>query len=157
MNEHETVRNLMGLAAAGVLGPEEQSRVERHVRECNACRKEMDVWRVYASGLEHMPQPAVPACLAERTQIRVLREQEARTQRRHNILVLVGLSVLGWSWSLAVWLVLRLVMGGATVVMQTHVLRLDVWALTGTLLVWASAAIGAVLLAKRRREWRTVL
>src|SRR5262245_66540583 len=101
MNEHETVRNLMGLAAAGVLGPEEQSRVERHVRECNACRKEIDAWRVFASGLEKMPQPAVPAFLAERTQVRVLREQEARTRRRRNILVLAGLSLLGWSWSLA--------------------------------------------------------
>ena len=157
MNEHETVRGLLVLAAAGVLGPEEQSRVERHVRECDACREEIDAWRVYASGLEQMPQPAVPAFLGERTQIRVSREQEAWTRRRRNILVLAGLSILGWSWSLAVWLALRLVMGGATVVMQTHVLRPDVWALTGTLLVWASAAIGAVLLAKRRREWRTVL
>jgi len=157
MNEHETVRDLLGLAAAGVLDPNEQLRVERHVRECNACREEMDAWKVYASGLHQMPQPPVAAFLAERTQIRVLREREIRTQRRHNILVLASLSLLGWSWSLALWLLLRLLMGGAMVVMQTHVLRPDIWALTGTLLVWASAAIGAALLAKRRREWRTVL
>jgi anti-sigma factor RsiW len=157
MNEHETVRDLLALAAAGVLGPEEQSRVERHIRECTACGAEMETWKAYASGLHQMPQPAVPAYLAERTQIRVLREQETRAARRHNGLVLTVLSLLGWSFSLALWILLRLSLGGKVVVLHTNILRPDLWAVIWTLLVWASGATAAVVLAKHQREWRTSL
>jgi anti-sigma factor RsiW len=157
MNEHETVRDLLALAAAGVLDPKDQSRLERHIRECSACQREMETLKAYASGLHRMPQPEVPAYLAERTQILVLREAEKRAERRRNGLVLGVLSLLGWSFSLALWFLLRLSMGGAIVVMHTNVLRLDLWALIWSLLVWASGATAAVVLARRRRERRTAL
>jgi hypothetical protein len=154
MTEHETVRGLLILAMAGVLDPEEQSRMERHVHECEICSAEMEAWKVYASGLREMPQPATPGYLAERTQIRVLREQETRAERRQNTFLIPTLSLFGWAMSFALWFVLRVSMGDA-MVMQTSLLRPGLWALVWTVVVSLSGATAAVVLAKDRKERRT--
>jgi anti-sigma factor RsiW len=157
MNEHEAVRNLLALAVSGALDPHEQLRVERHIHECAACREEMETWTVFAGGLGNMPQPAVPEYLAERTQQKVLWEREVRAERRRTGLILAALSLFGWSVSLALWLLLRVSMGDSMVILQVDLLRPDLWALLGTLLVWASGATAAVVLARSRQEWRTAL
>lgn len=157
MTEHESVRDLLTLAVAGVLDPQEQLRVDRHVGECSACREEMETWKVYTGGLQALPQPTVPHYLAEQTQALILRERNTRAERRRNGFLLAALSVFGWSVSIALWLLFRVLTGDAMIVMQTNVLRLDLWALIWTVLVWASGATAAVVLAKRRQEWRTAL
>jgi anti-sigma factor RsiW len=157
MNEHEAVRNLLALAVSGALDPQEQLRVERHTHECAACREEMETWTVLAGGVRSMPQPAAPEYLAERTQQKVLGERKMRAERRHTGLLLAALSLFGWSVSLAFWLLLRVSMGDSMVILQVDLLRPDLWALLGTLLVWASGATAAVVLARSRQEWRTAL
>ena len=157
MNEHEAVRSLLALAVSGALDPQEHLRVERHIHECAACRQEMETWTLFASGLGNMPQPAAPEYLAERTEQKVLWEREMRAERRHTGMILAALSLFGWSVSLALWLLLRVLMGDSMVILQMDVLRPDLWALLGTLLVWASGATAAVVLARSRQEWRTAL
>jgi hypothetical protein len=104
-----------------------------------------------------MPQPAAPEYLAERTEQKVLWEREMRAERRHTGMILAALSLFGWSVSLALWLLLRVLMGDSMVILQMDLLRPDVWAFMGTLLVWVSGATAAVVLARGRQEWRTAL
>ena len=70
MNEHESVRALLPLGAAGLLGPDEIRSVEQHARACEACRKDLDTWSAYAEGLRKLPQPSAPDGLVERTRAR---------------------------------------------------------------------------------------
>ena len=157
MNEHEFVRDLLALAAAGVLDVQEQSRVNRHTQECAACRRELETWCTYAHGLHQLPQPDIPVQLLQRTQARFLREPAAVARRRHDEEMLIALAVFAWIVSLADWLLLRRLTGGVLLIMGMNVVDMPIWWLASTILVWTSAAATAVVLAKRQRELRRVL
>ena len=49
MSEHESIRELLSLAAAGVLAPDEQRRVELHAAVCDACRRQQRPSSCWAS------------------------------------------------------------------------------------------------------------
>jgi anti-sigma factor RsiW len=151
MSEHEIIRGLLPLAAAGALDAEEQARVTAHLSECPVCRDELAAWNVYTKGLHELPRAAVPAYLLERTRARILQDREVRSERRESATLLVFLALLGWSVNLAVWLMMRIVLT------ETPILRPDVWVLLSTLLAWGTGATAAIVLAKRQRVWRTVL
>jgi anti-sigma factor RsiW len=156
MSEHETVRDLLALAAAGALSPEDQLRVDRHSRACPECLRQIEVWRSYASELRSLPQPVVPNHLLQRTQARLAQEQLKVDERRSSGLVLVFLSLFGWVLSFAIWLMVRLSTGGMAIV-NAEILRPDLWSLIWTVFVWASGVAAVVMLAKHQREWRRVL
>ena len=84
MNEHESIRAMLALAAAGVLDPAESTRVERHAYACDDCRRELETWGRYAYGLRKLPQPSVPPDLMERTRTRLLEERATAEARRWN-------------------------------------------------------------------------
>ena len=154
MTEHESIRDLLALAAAGVLETADQLRVDRHTRECEACRKELATWSVYAQQLHGLPQPAVPVQLVERTRARVLRQHAAMAERRGNELTLLFLVLFSWIVGLTSWYLLRMVTGGALRIFGSNILSPAMWSLSSTVLLWASAAVAAVALGKSRREMR---
>ena len=82
MNEHESVRAMLPLAAAGLLGPGELRRIEQHARTCELCRSDLETWSVYAQGLRKLPQPSAPAGLLERTRARIIHEHAVAAGRR---------------------------------------------------------------------------
>jgi anti-sigma factor RsiW len=67
MKEHTEVHNLLNLAIAGALNPDEQRRVQIHLQDCEACRIELDEWTRLASALKRLPTPQVPSGLLLRT------------------------------------------------------------------------------------------
>ena len=75
MTEHESVRAMLALAAAGALGPEEVRRIEQHAQGCELCRRDLETWAVYTQGLGKLPQPSAPEGLVQRTQARILQER----------------------------------------------------------------------------------
>jgi len=157
MSEHESVRELLALASAGALEAREQRRVEEHVRECAACRRELEIWSGYAQGLRQLPQPAVPAQLVERTRSRLVHEHAAAADRRWDALVLGALALFAWTVGLTFWFVARLLTGGELIVMGANLVRFGAWSAGSTVLVWLTAAVAAIALGKRRRElWRTL-
>jgi hypothetical protein len=157
MKEHESLRQLLPLAAAGVLGEEEQLRVERHARECDNCRHGLETWRALSRDLRRLPQPVVPARLVELTRVRVLQERTVAETRHQDELLLVCLALFSGISSSAVWYLLRLLFGSGLSVLGVDILSWTTWLAGSTVLVWASAAAAAVALGNRHRELRRAL
>ncbi|HUE00751.1 MAG TPA: hypothetical protein VMR62_14350 [Bryobacteraceae bacterium] len=157
MSEHESMAGLLALAAAGALDAQQQRLLEKHARECPACRRELEIWSQYAQGLRRLPQPSVPSQLMERTRARVVQESVAAADRRWEAFTLGALALFAWTVGLTFWLVARIVTGGELVVMGANLVRFGTWSAGSTVLVWLTAAVAALALGRRRRELRRAL
>ena len=156
MSEHASIRELLSLAAAGVLDPDEQRRVEQHATVCDACRRELELWQGYSRELVRLPAPVAPKYLADRTRALVLEKRAAATQRRWDDIVLAVLVLLGWTVSLVAWVVFRLFTGGMLSVMESSFVTILEWLGASTLFAWLTAAVAAVMLGSRRVVRRMV-
>jgi anti-sigma factor RsiW len=157
MNDHESIRAWLPMAAAGTLDAEEQRRLDRHIEECPDCRRELEIWSAYTQGLQRLPQPTAPARLMERTRARILEERAATANRRWDDLMAAALALFAWTVGLSFWLLMRVFSGGELVVMGMNLVRLGTWSAVSTLLVWLTAAAAALALGRRRRELRRAL
>jgi anti-sigma factor RsiW len=157
MSEHESMKELLPLAACGALDAQEQRRLEEHARECAECRRELEVWGVYAEGLRQLPQPPLPANLMERTRARVGQERATAADRRWDELMLGALALFAWTVGLTFWFVLRIFTGGALVIMGANLVRFGPWSAVSTVMVWLTAAVAALALGKRRRDLRRAI
>ncbi|MBI3682934.1 MAG: zf-HC2 domain-containing protein [Acidobacteria bacterium] len=161
MSEHECVRAMLALAAAGALDPAESMRVERHANACQDCRRELDAWRTYAQGLRQLPQPSAPADLMERTRALILDQRAANERavaagRCGNDLMLGALAVFGWATGLTFWILARVFTGGVVSVPGANLVNGWTWFMLSTVVVWMTAATAAVMLG-RGRQIRRVL
>ena len=156
MTEHDSIREMLALAAAGALDAQDLRRVEQHARECTDCRKELDRWALYAQSLRQLPQPAVPADLILRTQAGILREREEAASRRRNSLMLAALAVFSWVISLAFWALARTLTGGELDVFGTNWVSIGPWFFASSVLTWITAGTAAVTLGHRREIRRTL-
>jgi len=156
VSEHASIRELLSLAAAGVLDPDEQRRVEQHATVCDACRRELELWQGYSRELVRLPAPVAPKYLADRTRALVLEKRAAATQRRWDDIVLAVLVLLGWTVSLVVWVVFRLFTGGMLSVVESSFVTILEWLGASTLFAWLTAAVAAVMLGSRRVVRRMV-
>ena len=155
MNEHESIRELLALAAAGALDEDEQRELGRHLAECSACNAELDAWRGLAASLKRLPTPQAPSMLVERTRSRVALELAAIAERRKSYWVMAFLVLFSWTVTLVTWPVVRLLSGG--VLSWLDLGFNQTWfGLAGyTALGWLTAGVaGAVLAVRRRREGR---
>jgi len=156
MSEHASIRELLSLAAAGVLEPDDERRVQQHVAVCDDCRRELEVWQSYSRELVRLPAPVAPKYLAERTRARILAQRAAAAERRWDDIVLVVLVLLGWTVSLVVWVMFRLFSGGMLSVVETSFVTILEWLGASTLFAWLTAAVAAVMLGSRRVVRRMV-
>ena len=156
MSEHASIRELLSLAAAGVLDPDEQRRVEQHATVCDACRRELELWQGYSRELVRLPAPVAPKYLADRTRARVLEKRAAAAERRWDDIVLAVLVLLCWTVSLVAWVVFRLFNGGMLSVVESSFVTILEWLGASTLFAWLTAAVAAVMLGSRRGVRRIV-
>jgi anti-sigma factor RsiW len=156
VSEHAAIRELLSLAAAGVLDPDEQRRVEQHATVCDACRRELELWQGYSRELVRLPAPVAPKYLADRTRALVLEKRAAAAERRWDDIVLAVLVLLGWTVSLVVWVVFRLFTGGMLSVVESSFVTILEWLGASTLFAWLTAAVAAVMLGSRRVVRRMV-
>ena len=156
MNEHESIRAMLALAAAGALDPAESMRVERHAKACEDCRRELDIWSTYAHGLRQLPQPLAPTDLTERTRALILGKRAVAAGRRWNDLMLGALAVFGWAIGLTFWILVRVFTGGVVSVLGINLVNGLTWSLLSTVLVWMTAAAAAMML-ERSRQMRRIL
>lgn len=155
MNEHESVRDMLALAAAGVLGPDEVRRVEQHARTCELCRRDLETWSAYSQGLRKLPQPSAPDGLTERTRARIVQQHAAAAGRRRHELLLAALAIFGWAAGWSFWVLARAAAGGSLYLLGANLVSGLTWSLGSTVLVWMTAGTAAVVL--RRREMRRFL
>jgi len=156
MSEHESVRAMLPLAAAGVLGPEETRRVEQHSESCELCRRDLETWSAYTQGLRKLPQPSAPEGLVQRTQARILQQRAHAADRRKSELMLGALAIFGWGSGWALWTLARAITGGSLNVFGANLVNGLTWSLVSMAVAGITAATAALMLG-RGREMRRFL
>jgi anti-sigma factor RsiW len=78
MSDHESVRELLALSAAGLLDPDEERLVREHARQCTACAAELDDYGALSAGLAALPSPQPPVDLVRRTSVLLAAESDRR-------------------------------------------------------------------------------
>jgi anti-sigma factor RsiW len=154
MNRHDEVRALLALAAAGDLEPDDQRRVNDHLRECAACSQELSALRALATGLRILLSPNMSLGLAARTRIRVAAELAARKERRRHH-VLVGLLIgFGWALTLLTFAAARWFGDDLARLFRVSVMQFEVGFIGYTLLVAIATAAFAALAGPRHQAQR---
>ncbi|HEV2206453.1 MAG TPA: zf-HC2 domain-containing protein, partial [Candidatus Acidoferrales bacterium] len=100
MNDHEKIRELLALAAAGALTTAEERQVAEHLRSCADCRNEMESWRSIATDLCRLPTPQPSSRLVQATIARA--EAKLAEQAEHDWNRRVMIFVLAFAWVLTV-------------------------------------------------------
>ena len=78
MSDHETIRKLLALSAAGLLEPGEERLVQEHVRQCAGCAAKLDDYATLSAGLSALPCPLPLPDLLRRTNMLVAAELDRR-------------------------------------------------------------------------------
>lgn len=154
MTEHEKIRELLGLAAAGALSPDDEQQVAVHLRTCEACVRDMESWQSIAGHLRRLPTPQPPAGLVQRARLlaeqRLLEETDYRWQRG----VMVFVVVFSWVLMIVSWPIVRVVSGHFLELLGPQLNRTWISFVSFTALVWLAGGTAAVLLALRQRRER---
>jgi len=95
MKEHSKARDLLALAAAGVLDPVDQRRVEEHLLDCKECHAEFNAWARLAGALKELPTPQAPSRMVQQTH-RLLKHAAALRPQPGGRLGLALLVVFSW-------------------------------------------------------------
>ena len=154
MTEHDEIRELLALAAAGALDADEEEFVLNHAGSCEACSTELESWQLMTAGLRRLPTPQASAALIQRTramaEARIEEEAEARWQR--NILIFV--MAFAWVLTIVSWPLVRLVSGGLMGLLDVHSSQNWISFACVTALVWLTGGTAVVLLALNQRRER---
>jgi anti-sigma factor RsiW len=147
MSDHP--RDLLALAAAGVLDPGEADRVERHLAGCPACAGEARDWQALAEGLGRLPRPRPPRTLAARTVEAVERRLAERADRAWARAALGFAVAFAWTMAVVSWLLLDLATGGLARWLDRPVGPTAAWYAAYVALGWVTAGVAAALLGRR--------
>jgi anti-sigma factor RsiW len=150
------VRELLALAAAGALSPEERERLEAHRRDCAACAAEAAAWRALGEDLRALPAPKASRTLVARTVEAVEERLAERSERAWNRAALGFLVAFAWTLALVAWFVIDLVAGELTVRLARPIGATAAWYAAYLVAGWLSAGAAAALLGRGAREERRV-
>ena len=143
MSDHESVRHLLALSAAGLLDAAEERLVREHARQCARCAAKLDDYAALSAGLSALPCPLPLPDLLRRTNSVVAAELD----RRQGAALAGGAAVFALAFVLVIGLTLRIV-GGDTAAL---------WWLVWVAVSSVFGAASALALASRRRLERNML
>jgi anti-sigma factor RsiW len=154
MSEHDKIRELLALAAAGALTTSEERQVAEHVRSCKACLNELEAWRPIATDLCRLPTPQPSSWLVQATLARAEAKLAEQVERDCNRGVMIFVVAFAWLLTIASWPVFRFVSGrfGSLLEPQFGHTRISFAAFTA--LGWLAGGVAAVMLAIRQRGER---
>jgi predicted anti-sigma-YlaC factor YlaD len=150
MSGHAT--DLLPLAAAGVLDPEEAARVDAHLRECGVCAAEAGAWRRLTEELGRMPSPRPSRALVGRTVQAVEERLAERSERAWNRAALGFAVAFAWTMAVVAWVVLDLLRGELALHLDRPVGPTAAWYAAYVIAGWLTAGVAAALLGRRRQE-----
>jgi anti-sigma factor RsiW len=96
MKRHNEIRELLGLAAAGILDPEEQLQIQEHLAHCAGCREDYNEWMLIADALRALPTPQAPPGLLLRTKRLVQAHQVIAANNPGGLLLPCLLLTFSW-------------------------------------------------------------
>jgi anti-sigma factor RsiW len=143
MSDHEQVRQLLALSAAGLLDADEERLVSEHARQCTACAAELDEFAALSAGLSALPVPQPPADLVQRTSALMAAEAD----RRQGAIFAGAAAVFACAFVLLTGQILRMLAGDSAVLVWLS------WVGISSIL----GAASALLLASRRRLERRIV
>ena len=146
------VTDLLPLATAGALDPDEAARVEVHLRECAACASEAAAWRAVAEELARLPAPTPSRSLVARTVERVEERLAARRDQVWNRAALAFLVAFAWTLAVLSWLLVDLVNGALALRLGRSLGPTAAWYAAYLAAGWLSAGAAAALLGRRARQ-----
>jgi predicted anti-sigma-YlaC factor YlaD len=155
MSDHQKIREMLSLAAAGALDSREEDLVMNHLRGCATCSAEAETWKQIGSALRRLPTPQPRASVVERARAQAQVRLNEEFEHRWNRAVLTGLIFFAWVLTVMSWPVFKLVTGGLIGVLDPNFHH--VWFLFAafTATAWiAGGAAAAILSLQQRRERR---
>jgi anti-sigma factor RsiW len=154
MSDHDEIRALLALAAAGALEPDEEDRVGRHIRSCSECANEAASWQSIAVQLRRLPTPQPSPGVVQRARVmaeaRFAEEAEARWQRG----MLIFVVTFAWVLTIVSWPLFRLITRGLLDLLDPRLNQTWITFAGFTTLVWLTGGTAAVLLSLRQRRER---
>jgi roadblock/LC7 domain-containing protein len=157
MSDHEKIRELLELAVAGALTPDDQELVDRHVIECAVCAAELSDHRLLAAGLRSLPVPQPSAELLSRTHTRVTLRMKMQADQRWEQWVMIFLMLFGWLLAVASWLVIRFLSGNYLVWLTPGFTRPWLGLSGYSMLLWLTGGMAAVALGVRHQRERRMI
>ena len=154
MNEHDKVRELLALAAAGALTAAEEKQVAEHVRSCVSCSKELDAWRTIATELRRLPTPQPSSWLLQATLARAEAKLADEAEHVWNRQVIIFVVTLAWLLTIASWPVFDFVSPYFGSLLGPQFVHTWIGFAAFTALGWLAGAVAAVMLAVRHRGER---
>jgi anti-sigma factor RsiW len=151
---HETIRELLTLAAAGALGPEEALLVARHRETCNSCSAELERWGALIGGLRRLPTPQPRAVVVERARAQAAARLAEEIEHRWQRVVISALVLYAWILTLVTWPLFRLITGGLLTRLGPGFDQSWFLFAAFTILVWATGGVAAVVLGRHRQQGR---
>jgi anti-sigma factor RsiW len=156
MNDHDEIRGMLAIAAAGALDSADEERVARHIRTCASCAHEVDGLRHLAEGLRRLPTPQPPRGLVERTRARAEALLVEEAEHRWHRGVLVFLSLFAWAVTLVSWPVFRFVSGGLLEMMNSDWNQAWIRFAGFATIVWLGGGAAALLVGLHQRGERRI-
>jgi anti-sigma factor RsiW len=154
MTDHQKIRELLALAAAEALEPNEDRLVSEHMRSCADCAAQLEQWRLLAGGLRRLPTPQPRGLVVERARAMAQIRLAEHVEHKWNRAVMFGLITFAWVLTLMSWPVVRFVSGGFLSMLDPRFKH--TWVVFGvfTTLVWIGGAAAAILLSQQQRRER---
>ena len=151
--DHDKVRELLALAAAGALTSAEEKQVAEHLRSCIACSNELGAWQPIASELRRLPTPQPSSWLVQATLARAEARLIEQAEHDWNRRVIAFVVAFAWLLTIASWPVFHFVIGR----LGSLPLFSDTWIgfAAFTALEWVAGGMAAVMLAIRHRGERS--
>lgn len=154
MNGHDKFRDLLSLAAAGVLDAKEESQLASHVRVCADCAANLSRLQQLGEDLRRIPTPQISDAVVERSialaRIRLTQESDRRTERRIVTLVVV----FSWMFVAISWPLAQLLAHGWQSLLGFSFEQGWENFAVFTAICWLAGAAAAILLAMRRSRER---
>lgn len=149
LNEHDAIRELLPLAAAGALDEQEEKLLRTHLADCAECTAAFEEWRLLGRGLKRLPVPMASHGLVERTRAQMRAQLAEAAEQRTRPWVLGFLVLLSWTLTAATWPLLRLFSGSFSWLDLSY---RSTWMALGifTLAGWIAAAIVGVTYNRAR-------
>jgi anti-sigma factor RsiW len=154
MSEHGKIRELLTLAAAGVLTTAEEKQVAEHVRSCIACSHELDAWRSIATDLYRLPAPQPSSRLVQATLARAEAKLAEQAEGECNRRLMIFVVAFAWLLMVASWPVFHFVSGHFGSLIGPQFGRTWISLAAFSALAWLAGGVVAVTLAIRQGRER---